>query len=70
VYIEPDISRFCIYIDIFFTPQVQKKRGRPGSEAKSASSRGKKSGATNDDDDICVVEEKLTPMARMKAKVK
>ena len=34
-------------------------RGRPARSAP----------APKDDDDICVVEEKLTPLAKMKAKV-
>ena len=45
--------------------QAAKKKtaGRPRGTKNSGAA------PAQDDDDICVVEEKLTPMARMKAKV-
>ncbi len=47
------------------TLQAAKKKtaGRPRGTKNSGAA------PAQDDDDICVVEEKLTPMARMKAKV-
>lgn len=61
--IQAKLSTFNLEV----TP-AKKKVGRPRS-TKNSGGRGRPAAVDkDDDDDICVVEEKLTPMARMKAK--